>query len=187
MTVCVDSPKWHEHICNILCISTLSTVSINLLVSRDWSSATWNPKVRSTDLVSAWPLRKGRGTNPPRMPVLHPNVTSERWKTLGTQWWRELAHTPGNLGSASSWPCLHLTNDGAAPPACLASSYSSIQRDDNHPALWEGRRTWWKLRKNNELGKGEPSLQFTQPSSGPYLRSSARCSAMSDSLRLCRL
>ena len=94
--------------------------------------------------------------------VLHPDVTSERWKTLGTQW-RESAHTPGNLGSASSWSCLPLTNDGTAQPACLASSYSSIQWDDNHPALWEGRRTLWKVRKNNALGKGEPSLQFTQP------------------------
>ena len=112
--LCWSSPKRHEHICNIPCISTLSTVSINLLVSRDWSSVTWNPtKVRSTDLVSAWPLRKGGTLIHPECQVYNPKSPQKDGRHLEHKWWKELAHTPRNLGSTSSWFCLPLTNDGA--------------------------------------------------------------------------
>ena len=95
------------------CISTLFTVSINLPVSRDWSSATWNPtKVRSLTGICMTPQKGGTLTHAGCQVCILMSPQKDG-RHLEHKWWKELAHTPRNLGSTPSWFCLPLTNDGA--------------------------------------------------------------------------
>lgn len=139
------------------CISAGFTVSVNLLVSRDGSSAAWNPtKVGSLYLVSAWSLSKGGSPICPGCQVCTEMSSQKDGRHLERKWWKEFRIHTRNL-ELYSLLVLPLPNQWwcTGQPVHLASSYSSIQWDNNHPALWE-HRTMWKLRKNNALGKGEP-------------------------------